>query len=54
MDGSGCRGIDGDVAIADGRPWNMVAIDSKNEFKLTLMPNGGARLPGTRADLVAK
>ena len=38
------------AAIADGRPWNMVAIDSKNEFKLTLMPNGtGIVEPGSWA-----
>jgi len=28
------------TAVADGRPWNMVAIVTKNAFKLTLMPNG--------------
>lgn len=38
------------TAVADGRPWNMVAIDSKDAFELTLMPNGtGTVEPSSRA-----
>ena len=38
------------AAVADGRPWNMVAIVSKDAFKLTLMPNGtGTMEPTSRA-----
>jgi hypothetical protein len=38
------------AAVADGRPWNMVAIVSKDAFTLTLMPNGtGTMEPGLRA-----
>lgn len=38
------------TAVADGRPWSMLVIDSKKEFKLTLMPNGtGTVEPNSRA-----
>lgn len=38
------------TAVADGRPWNMVAADSKIAFKLTLMPNGtGTMEPSSSA-----
>ncbi len=28
------------TVVADGQPWNMRVVDSKEEFRLTLMPNG--------------
>jgi hypothetical protein len=37
------------ATVADGRPWNMYMAD-KQEFKLTLMPNGtGTMEPNTLA-----
>ena len=38
------------TAVANGRPWNMAVVDSKNAFKLTLKPNGtGTMEPSSSA-----